>query len=100
MVGQDTDRRICINAIAQLLDYAIVEGAELRLPVFVFLVRLARLELKNAAPGDFEPAECPRHADPERAENGILECAKQDALAMATAVSIDHDMKCSDDIRI
>ena len=28
-----------------LLDYAIVEGAELRRPLFVFLLRLARLAL-------------------------------------------------------
>jgi len=100
VVCQDTDRRNCINAIAQLLDYAIVEGAELRLPFFVFLVRLARLELKNADPADIEQAESPRHAGPERAKNDISECAKQDTLATATAVSIDHEMKCSDDIRI
>jgi hypothetical protein len=42
------ERYASLNAIALLMDYAIVEGAELRLPIFVFLVRLARLELGNA----------------------------------------------------
>ncbi|HLH91228.1 MAG TPA: hypothetical protein VKX28_22470 [Xanthobacteraceae bacterium] len=30
-----------------MLDYAIIEGAELRLPRFVLLLRAARLELMN-----------------------------------------------------
>jgi hypothetical protein len=33
------------QGLERLLDYAIVEGAELRLPLFVFLLRLARLAL-------------------------------------------------------
>jgi len=36
-----------INTLAMMLDYAIIEGAELRLPLFVLLLRAARLELMN-----------------------------------------------------
>lgn len=41
-----------IRALEMLLDYAMIEGAELRLPRFVLLLRSARLELENrmAAP--------------------------------------------------
>jgi hypothetical protein len=35
-----------------MLDYAIVEGAELNLPVFVLLLRMASLELAKSASGD------------------------------------------------
>jgi hypothetical protein len=35
------------RGLAAMLDYAIVEGAELRLPLFVCLLRLARLALKE-----------------------------------------------------
>lgn len=38
-----------VKSLEMLLDYAIVEGAELRLPVFVLLLRMARLELVNGA---------------------------------------------------
>jgi hypothetical protein len=34
-----------VRALEMMLDYAIVEGAELRLPLFVLLLRTARLEL-------------------------------------------------------
>lgn len=34
-----------IQGLMNLIDYAIVEGAELRRPLFVFLLRLARLAL-------------------------------------------------------
>lgn len=36
-----------IRALEMLLDYAMIEGAELRLPRFVLLLRSARLELEN-----------------------------------------------------
>ena len=35
-----------------MLDYAILEGAELRLPLFVLLLRAARLELTNCIDAD------------------------------------------------
>ncbi len=35
-----------------LLDYAIAEGVEQNLPVFVVLLRMANLELAKAAHGD------------------------------------------------
>ena len=34
-----------VRALEMLLDYAMMEGAELRLPLFVFLLRAAQLEL-------------------------------------------------------
>jgi hypothetical protein len=44
-VRQPPPRRAVTEGLERLLDYAIVEGAELRLPLFVFLLRLARLAL-------------------------------------------------------
>jgi hypothetical protein len=44
-VRQPAPRRAVTEGLERLLDYAIVEGAELRLPLFVFLLRLARLAL-------------------------------------------------------
>lgn len=41
-----------VQALEMLLDYAIMEGAELRLPLFVLLLRAAQLELNaHAGPG-------------------------------------------------
>jgi hypothetical protein len=37
-----------IHALEMMLDYAIIEGAELRLPLFVLLLRTARLELMSS----------------------------------------------------
>jgi len=37
-----------IHALETMLDYAIIEGAELRLPLFVLLLRVARLELMTS----------------------------------------------------
>ena len=45
--GTTDPSRSSIKGLEAMLDYAIVEGAELRLPLFVFLVRLARLALKE-----------------------------------------------------
>jgi hypothetical protein len=42
--GGDAERS-SIAMVAQLLDYAIVACAELRLPFLVYLLRMARLEL-------------------------------------------------------
>jgi hypothetical protein len=41
-----------IRALEMMLDYAIIEGAELRLPMFVLLLRAARLELMTSVGGD------------------------------------------------
>ena len=41
-----------IRSLAMMLDYAIIEGAELRLPLFVLLLRAARLELMNGVEAD------------------------------------------------
>lgn len=41
----DRDRLAALRTIEQMLDYAIVEGAQLRLPLLVYLLRMARLEL-------------------------------------------------------
>jgi hypothetical protein len=44
-----------VNALASMLDYAMLEGAEMRLPLFVTLVRLARLVLTDSV----EEEKCP-----------------------------------------
>jgi hypothetical protein len=36
-----------VSGLEAMLDYAIVEGAQLRLPLFVCLLRLARMALKE-----------------------------------------------------
>jgi hypothetical protein len=45
--GRDGDETT-IRALETMLDYAIIEGAELRLPLFVLLLRVARLELMTS----------------------------------------------------
>jgi hypothetical protein len=44
-----------IESLKLLLDYAIAEGDELQLPVFVLLLRMASLELAKSAGGDLCP---------------------------------------------
>ena len=53
------------EALAMLLDYAIAEGTELRLPVFVLLLRMASLELAKSAPQELHdaPGCVPMHHD-------------------------------------
>ncbi len=68
-----------IEMLEMLLDYAMIAGAELRLPLFVLLLRAARLELstRRGAPSGLhgrqhkariddcpEAAECPSFAAP------------------------------------
>lgn len=48
---QDT-RSKSVSTLQMMLDYAIIEGAELRLPVFVRLINMARLELIESTEGD------------------------------------------------
>ncbi len=48
---QDT-RAKAISTLKMMLDYAIVEGAELKLPALVRLINLAKLELIDSAEGD------------------------------------------------
>lgn len=51
MLERSSTKSSCVDwpdstaMLKRLLDYAIVEGAELRLPVLVYLLRMARLEL-------------------------------------------------------
>jgi hypothetical protein len=45
-----------VTGLEAMLDYAIVEGAQMRLPLFVCLLRLARMALKE------ECGELPEHA--------------------------------------
>ena len=61
-----------IRALETMLDYAIIEGAELRLPLFVLLLRVARLELMTGigASGGLR--------DP-RVETKITDCLGADA---------------------
>jgi hypothetical protein len=44
-VHQPTARDL--SGLEAMLDYAIIEGAEMRLPLFVCLLRLARMALKE-----------------------------------------------------
>lgn len=44
---QATTARRDLNGLEAMLDYAIVEGAQMRLPLFVCLLRLARMALKE-----------------------------------------------------
>ena len=46
-----------VESLNMLLDYAIAEGTELRLPAFVLLLRMASLELATSAP--HEPHDAP-----------------------------------------
>ena len=40
--------QLAAESLKMLLDYAIVEGTQLRLPVFVLLLRMANLELEKS----------------------------------------------------
>lgn len=42
-----TQGKLDVTGLEAMLDYAIVEGAQLRLPLFVCLLRLARMALKE-----------------------------------------------------
>ena len=42
-----------VESLKMLLDYAIAEGSELRLPVFVLLLKMASLELAKSARREF-----------------------------------------------
>jgi len=55
-----------VESLKMLLDYAIVEGSELQLPVFVLLLKMADLELAKSARRDIHrgsDAASPRTAD-------------------------------------
>ena len=43
----ETTANPAVNGLEAMLDYAIVEGAQMRLPLFVCLLRLARMALKE-----------------------------------------------------
>lgn len=49
-LGEDTaeGRLMAIRQLLDILDYAMIGGAELRLPKFVFLLRAASEELSNS----------------------------------------------------
>jgi len=46
------ERMESIKSLEALLDYAMLEGAGLKLPMLVFLLRVARMELLNSVHGD------------------------------------------------
>jgi hypothetical protein len=46
------ERAASLKTIEVLLDYAILESAELGLPLVVYLLRMARLELGGPAPDE------------------------------------------------
>jgi hypothetical protein len=45
------DRSTAIQPLIEMLDYAMIGGAELKLPKFVFLLRAASEELTNSLEG-------------------------------------------------
>jgi hypothetical protein len=56
-----------VESLNMLLDYAIAEGCELRLPVFVLLLRMASLELAKSDRLEFLHApDCAPVHDDER----------------------------------
>jgi hypothetical protein len=61
-----------IRALEMMLDYAIIEGAELRLPLFVLLLRTARLELMTGIEAFGGLREC-------RVETKINDCLGEGA---------------------
>lgn len=46
--GRSPDLPPMMESLSMMIDYAIVESAELRLPFLVLLLRMARLELEHA----------------------------------------------------
>lgn len=57
MSDQDTDRTSgdrleTIRSLETLLDYAMIEGAQLKLPMLVYLLRVARVELESRLAAD------------------------------------------------
>jgi len=48
-VNSSVSSETAVESLQRLLDYAIVEGSELHLPVFVLLLRTANLELAKSA---------------------------------------------------
>jgi hypothetical protein len=52
-----------VESLKMLLDYAIAEGAELRLPVFVLLLKMADLELAKSARGRHVTSDAPSMRD-------------------------------------
>jgi len=53
-LADDGSYRATTQGLIGLLDYAIVEGCELRRPLFVFLLRLARLALLEEEGASFQ----------------------------------------------
>jgi hypothetical protein len=52
-----------VESLKMLLDYAIAEGSELRLPVFVLLLKMADLELAKSARGHHVTSDAPSMRD-------------------------------------
>jgi hypothetical protein len=52
-----------VESLKMLLDYAIAEGSELRLPVFVLLLKMADLELAKSARVRYQTADAPSMRD-------------------------------------
>jgi hypothetical protein len=46
-----SDRNASLTTIAQILDYAILEATDLSLPMLVYLLRVARMEVDECAEG-------------------------------------------------
>jgi hypothetical protein len=69
LCNSSESRLTAVESLKTLLDYAIAEGSELRLPVFVLLLRMASLELARS--GRQEPHRSPGSPPTRRAAEGV-----------------------------
>jgi len=61
--ADDCSYRATTQGLMGLLDYAIAEGSERRRPLFVFLLRLARLALLEEEGASFQTINVTTHDD-------------------------------------
>ena len=90
-ISNEADARTQLAALGNMVDYAIVEGAQKKLPVFVFLLRLARLALLEASA---DPA-CLDAAEGSRIwrELGFSRTARQSKRHKAPSRAVDGGPK-------
>ena len=62
-LADDGSYRATAQGLMGLLDYAIVEGSELRRPLFVFLLQVARLALLEEEGASFQTINVTAHDD-------------------------------------
>jgi len=80
-----------VRTLEMLLDYAIMEGAELRLPLFVLLLRAAQLELTTQAGPEGGLHEC-SHETKIGECLGVVECRSSAELVPERCIEAAGDM--------